>query len=185
VDSGLRTSNPRVFAIGDVAGGPQFIHAAGHHAGIVIRRALFRLPARALGAEAVPRVTYTDPELAQVGLDEAAARARHGEIRVLRWPFAENDRARAERDTDGLIKLVATPRGRLLGAGIAGAGAGDQIQPWVLALAKGIGLRDMAGLGLPYPTRGEAGKRAAGEFFRAQLFSTRTRGLLDLLARLG
>ena len=185
VDSGLRTSNPRVFAIGDVAGGPQFIHAAGHHAGIVIPRALFRLPARALGAEAVPRVTYTDPELAQVGLDEAAARARHGEIRVLRWPFAENDRARAVRDTDGLIKLGATPRGRLLGAGIAGAGAGDQIQPWVLALAKGIGLRDMAGLVLPYPTRGEAGKRAAGEFFRAQLFSTRTRGLLDLLARLG
>ena len=80
---------------------------------------------------------------------------------------------------------MATPRGRLLGAGIAGAGAGDQIQPWVLALAKGIGLRDMAGLVLPYPTRGEAGKRAAGEFFRAQLFSTRTRGLLDLLARLG
>jgi pyruvate/2-oxoglutarate dehydrogenase complex dihydrolipoamide dehydrogenase (E3) component len=98
VDARLRTSNRRVFAVGDVAGGPQFTHVALYHAGIVIKNALFRIPAR-VDYRALPWVTYTDPELAQVGATEAAARQAGGSVRVLRWPFAENDRAQTERDT--------------------------------------------------------------------------------------
>lgn len=123
VDRRLRTSNRKIFAIGDVAGGPQFTHIAGYHAGIVIRNALFRVPAKA-DVSPVPWVTYTDPELAHVGLNEAAARERFGAgVKALKWPLADNDRARTERDTRGFIKVIVGTRGRILGASIVGAGA--------------------------------------------------------------
>ena len=85
----------------------------------------------------MPRATYTDPELAHVGLSEAEARRRHGRIHVLRWPFAENDRAQAERRTEGLIKIVTDRKGRILGASILGAGAGEMINMWSLARQQG------------------------------------------------
>ena len=153
VDRRLRTSNKKIFAIGDVAGGLQFTHVAGHHAGVVIRNALFRLPAKAKQT-AVPWVTYTDPELAQVGLPEDQARAQAGEIRILRFPFAENDRAQTERDTAGLIKIVTAKNGRVLGASIVGPHAGELIQPWVMAVAQGLKIGAMAGAIWPYPTFG-------------------------------
>jgi pyruvate/2-oxoglutarate dehydrogenase complex dihydrolipoamide dehydrogenase (E3) component len=185
VDARLRTTNRRAFAIGDVAGGPQFTHAAAYHAGIVIRNALFRLPARA-DYRALPWVTYTDPELAQAGRGEAAARRRFGDaVRVLRWPFAENDRAHTERDTAGLVKVVTRKDGRILGAAILGAGAGDLILPWVLAISQKLKIGAFANLIVPYPTRGEAGKRAAGEFYAPRLFSPRTRRIVGFLARFG
>lgn len=184
VDDTLRTSNRKIFAIGDVAGGLQFTHIAGFHAGLVIRRALFRLPAK-LSYAAAPWVTYTEPELANVGLTEGQAREKHGDIRVTRWPFHENDRAQAERDTEGFVKVVATARGKILGAAIVGAHAGELIQVWVLAMTKGLTLRDMTAMIAPYPTRGEASKRAAGAFFTGSLFSERTRRLVRLLARFG
>ncbi len=183
VDARLRTTNRRAYAIGDSAGGPQFTHVALYHAGIVIRNALFRLPAR-VDYRALPWVTYTDPELAQVGLSEAAARAR-GEVRVLRWPFADNDRARTERDTIGEVKVVTTPRGRILGATILGAAAGDLILPWALAISQKLKIGAMANLMVPYPTRGEAGKRAAGSFYTPTLFAPRTRRLVRFLAWFG
>ncbi len=185
VDARLRTTNRRAFAIGDVAGGPQFTHVALYHAGIVIRNALFRLPAK-VDYRALPWVTYTDPELAQVGLTEAAARqAVGGALRVLRWPFAENDRAHAERDRTGLVKVVTRPNGRILGASILGAGAGELILPWALAISKKLKIGDFANLVVPYPTRGEAGKRAAGSFYTPALFSPRTRRIVRFLARFG
>lgn len=184
VDARLRTTNPKVFAAGDVVGGHQFTHMASHHAVVVIKNALFRLPAK-VETRAVPWVTYTDPELAQVGLPEAAARRAHGAIRVLRWPFADNDRARAERSAEGLVKVIATPRGRVLGASILGAQAGELIQPWTLAIAQGIKLSAMAGTIAPYPTRGEAGKRAAGGFYADKISSRWTQGLVRLLLKLG
>jgi pyruvate/2-oxoglutarate dehydrogenase complex dihydrolipoamide dehydrogenase (E3) component len=181
VDARLRTTNPKIYAIGDVIGGPQFTHAAGHQAGIVLRNILFKLPAK-VDYKALPWCTYTDPELAWVGLSEEAARAQ-GPIRVLRWPFAENDRARAEGGIDGLVKVIATPKGRILGAGIAGPQAGELIQTWVLAISQGIKLGAVAGMIAPYPTRGEASKRAAGSFFAPMLFGARTRGLVRFLMR--
>jgi pyruvate/2-oxoglutarate dehydrogenase complex dihydrolipoamide dehydrogenase (E3) component len=184
VDARLRTTNRRAFAVGDVAGGPQFTHTALYHAGIVIRNALFRLPAK-VDYRALPWVTYTDPELAQVGLTEAAARAAVGAVRVLRWRFAENDRAQTERDTAGLVKVVARRDGRILGASILGAGAGDLILPWALAISQKLKIGALANLIVPYPTRGEASKRVAGSFYTPTLFSARTRGLVRLLARFG
>lgn len=184
VDRGLRTSNRRVYAIGDVTGLSPFTHTAGYHAALVLKNALFRLPAKA-DHDLMPRVTYSDPELAAVGLDEAAARARHGAIRILRWPFAATDRAQAEGRTDGLVKVIVTPRGRILGAGIVGPDAGDLLQPWSLALGRRLGIGAMQAMVAPYPTRSEAGKRVAGEFFRPQLFNPLTRRLVRLLARLG
>ncbi len=184
VDARLRTTNRRVFAVGDVAGGPQFTHVALYHAGIVIRNALFRIPAR-VDYRALPWVTYTDPELAQVGTTDAAAQQTGGSVRVLRWPFAENDRAQTERDTEGLLKIVTRGNGHILGASILGAGAGDLIMPWALAISKRLKIGALANLIVPYPTRGEAGKRAAGSFYTPSLFSPRTRRIVRFLARFG
>jgi pyruvate/2-oxoglutarate dehydrogenase complex dihydrolipoamide dehydrogenase (E3) component len=184
VDRRLRTTNRRAFAVGDVAGGPQFTHTALYHAGIVIRNALFRIPAK-VDYRALPWITYTDPELAQVGLTEDAARETGGDVRVLRWPFAENDRAQTERDTEGLVKITVGRHGRILGASILGAGAGDLIMPWALAISQKLKIGALANLIVPYPTRGEASKRAAGCYYTPTLFSPRTRRLVRLLARFG
>ena len=184
VDAQLRTTNRRVFAIGDVVGGPQFTHVALYHAGIVIRNALFRIPAK-VDYRALPWVTYTDPELAQVGLTEAGSRAIEGVPRVLRWRFAENDRAQTERETEGMVKVVTRGNGHILGASILGAGAGDLILPWALAISQKLKIGALANLIVPYPTRGEASKRAAGSYYTPTLFSARTRRLVRLLARLG
>lgn len=181
LDRGLRTSNRRIYAAGDAAGGLQFTHLAGAHAGVVIKRALFRLPAKA-DALTVPWVTYCDPELAQVGLTEAQAAAQ-GPMRVLRWSLHDNDRAQAERATGGLAKLIVTPKGRLLGAGIVGRGAGELILPYVLAVAGKLKLSDLASVVAPYPTFSEVGKRAAGSFYMPKLFSERTRRLVRLLLK--
>lgn len=182
VDRRLRSSNPRVFAIGDATGLSPFTHTASYHAGVVLKNALFRLPAKA-DHGLIPRVTYGDPELAAVGLSETEARARHGRIVILRWPFAENDRARTEGRTDGLVKAIVSPRGRILGAAIVGPEAGELIQPWILAMQKRLGIGAMQGLLVPYPNRGEAGKRAAGDFYRPKLFSPLTRRIVQFLAR--
>ena len=184
VDARLRTTNKRVFAIGDVAGGYQFTHVAGYHAGIVIRNALFSLPAKA-NHDAVPWVTYTDPEMAHVGLTEAQAREKHGHaIKVVRWSFAENDRAQAERETDGLVKVVVGPKGKILGASIAGLHAGELLQPWVLAISQGLKIGAMASIIAPYPTLGEVNKRAAGSYYTPTLFSDRTRKVVGLVQHL-
>jgi pyruvate/2-oxoglutarate dehydrogenase complex dihydrolipoamide dehydrogenase (E3) component len=188
-DTGLRSlTNRRVFAVGDIADpagiGPRaFTHVGSYHAGIVIRRALFRLPAR-LDYAALPRVIYTAPELAQAGLTEPEARAAGHAVRTLRWPMTENDRAQAERRTDGFAKLVVTPRGRVLGAGILAPHAGEMIGAWTLAIAQRIKLSVLAGMIVPYPTLAEAGKRAAGTFYTPRLFSAGTQRLVRLLSRL-
>jgi len=185
VDKRLRTSNKRVFAIGDVAGGYQFTHVAGYHGGIVIRNALFRLPAKA-EERTVPWVTFTDPELAQVGLTEAEARDEYGDaLEVLRWSFAENDRARAERETEGLVKVMVGKRGRILGATIVGAHAGELIQPWILALQEDLKIGAMASYIAPYPTMGEVNKRAAGSYYTARLFGRRMKALVRFLSWFG
>jgi pyruvate/2-oxoglutarate dehydrogenase complex dihydrolipoamide dehydrogenase (E3) component len=106
-------------------------------------------------------------------------------VEVLRWPFEENDRARAERQTSGLVKAVVGKRGRILGASIVGAHAGELILPWVLAIQQGLKISALANVIVPYPTLNEASKRAAGSYYTAKLFSPRTRWLVRLLGRLG
>jgi len=183
VDARLRTSSRRIFAIGDVAGPYQFTHMAAYQAGIAIRNILFRLPAR-VDYSVVPWVTYTDPELAHVGITEADAEKNGIEIRVLKWPFTENDRARAERRVEGLVKVVTNKRGKILGASIVGLHAGELIQPWVLAISQHMKIGAMASMIAPYPTLSEASKRIAGSFYTATLYGQRMQKLVRFLLRL-
>jgi pyruvate/2-oxoglutarate dehydrogenase complex dihydrolipoamide dehydrogenase (E3) component len=182
VDARLRTSNRRVYAVGDVAGGLQFTHMAAHHAGVVIKNALFKLPAK-VDDRAVPWVTYTEPELAHVGLTEALARDRGVPVDALRWEFKDNDRAQTERETAGFAKALVDRHGRVHGATIVGERAGELIHPWVLAIANGIKIGALAQFIAPYPTLGEVSKRAAGSYYTPKLFSDRTRKLVRLLMR--
>jgi pyruvate/2-oxoglutarate dehydrogenase complex dihydrolipoamide dehydrogenase (E3) component len=184
VDARLRTSNRRAYAIGDVAGGLQFTHMAAHHASVVIKNALFKLPAK-VDDRAVPWVTYTEPELAQVGLTEDMAKEQGVAVQAVRWSYAENDRAQAERATAGFAKVLVDRRGRIHGATIVGERAGELIQPWVLAMSAGIKIGAMAQLIAPYPTLGEVSKRAAGSYYTPKLFSERTRKLVRFLMRFG
>ena len=123
VGADLRSTNRRIYAVGDIAGGPQFTHVANYQAGLVLRPILFRLPVRER-RDHLPHVTFTDPELGQVGPTEAEAKAAGLLTQVLRWPYDENDRAQAERRTGGLMKLVLGRNGRIVGAGVAGMAAG-------------------------------------------------------------
>ncbi len=182
VDARLRTSNARIFAIGDVAGGPQFTHIAGYHAGIVIRNALFALPSK-VDYKALPWVTYADPELAHVGLTEADARKAGHEVQILTWSFNENDRAQAERRTEGLAKIVLGRKGRILGATIVGPHAGELISLWGLAIQSGLKISSIASMIVPYPTLSEVSKRAAGSYYTPTLFSDRTRRFVRLIQR--
>ena len=184
-DRRLRTSCKRVFAIGDVTGRAPFTHMAGYHAGIVIRNMLFRLPAK-IDDRLTPWVTYTDPELAHVGMAEGAASAAYGaaNIRVERVPLTGNDRARAEGRTKGMVKVITHRDGQILGAGIVAPAAGEMIMAWSLAIARRQKIAAMASTIAPYPTYGDASKRAAGQFFTQRLFSPRTRALVRLLLKL-
>ena len=184
VNKRLKTTNRHVYAIGDVAGRGQFTHLANYHAGLVIRNALFRLPVK-VNADLVPRVTFTDPELAHVGLTEAQARARGLSIRLLRWPYHENDRAQTERETVGHITVVTDGRGNIRGATIVGAGAGELITTWTLAIDRGLPIRALAGIIVPYPTLAEIGKRAAMTYFTPSLTNVWVRRIIALLRRFG
>ncbi len=184
VSDKLRSSNRRVYAIGDVAGGLQFTHVANYHAGLVIRAILFRLPARE-NRDIIPRVTFTDPELSHVGLTEEEARNKHRCLSILRWPYAENDRAQAEGKTAGLIKLVTDRKGRILGASIFGAGAGEMIHFWALAITRKLTVRDIASYVAPYPTLGEIGKRASITYFTETTRKPFVRALVRFLRRFG
>jgi pyruvate/2-oxoglutarate dehydrogenase complex dihydrolipoamide dehydrogenase (E3) component len=142
----------------------QYTHLARWHARLVLQNILFRWPVRA-DIDKIPRVTFTDPELAHVGLSEEETRLRHGRIRVLRWPIHENDRTEIEHDSKGMIKIVTTRWGRIVGATIVGAEAGEMIATWTLAIAKRTNIRTLAGLVWAHPTRSEIGQQAAFGYF--------------------
>ncbi|WP_321448161.1 FAD-dependent oxidoreductase [uncultured Cohaesibacter sp.] len=156
----MKTSNRRVYAIGDVAGGMQFTHVAGYHAGLVVRNILFKLGAKE-NTHIVPRVTFTAPELAHVGYSEAEARQKFRQVRILRWPFGENDRAQAERETAGLIKIITNKKGVVLGASVVGKNAGEIINMWALIVSQKMNIKAITGYVSPYPTLSEVGRRAA------------------------
>ncbi len=183
VDQGLRTTNRRVFAVGDCTGHPAFTHIASYQAGIVLRRAIFRMPAK-VDYRTLPWVTYTDPELAQIGLIERSARDRSSQdLEIVRVDFTENDRARAARNSEGFIKVVTNKKAEILGITIIGAEAGELLAPWALAMRRRLKLSAMAELLLPYPTRSEISKRAAQQYYAPRLFSPLVRKLARFLLR--
>lgn len=172
VDAGLRSSNRRVYAIGDVAGQGQFTHLAGYHAGVIIRAMLFGLPAK-VRSDHIPHVTYTDPELAQIGLSEAAARGKFGaRLSVHKIGYDQIDRAQAEGATQGFCKLMVAG-GRPVGVTIVGRQAGEVIAFYALAMANRLKLSALVGTVLPYPTLAEIGKRAASAYFSPKLFDNK------------
>ncbi len=177
------TTNRRVYAAGDAAGGLQFTHVAGYHAGVLIRQMLFGLPAKATTRH-IPWATYTDPELAQVGMTETEARKAHGAaLTVIRQEFHHNDRAQTQGEAHGLLKVMVF-KGRPVGASIAGPQAGELIALWALAIANRMKMSAVAGMVAPYPTLGEISKRAAGAYFTPSLFdSPRVKWIVGFVQR--
>jgi pyruvate/2-oxoglutarate dehydrogenase complex dihydrolipoamide dehydrogenase (E3) component len=183
-DKRLRTSNKKIYAAGDVIGGPQFTHVAGYHAGIIVKNLIFKIPAK-VDYTALPWVTYTDPELAQVGVTEDVAKEKYGEsIRVVTWSFKDNDRALAEGKTQGRAKVITLKNGRVIGASIVGPSAGDLLGVWSVIISSKMKIGAVADIIAPYPTLGEINKRLAGAYYTPSLFSDKTRFFVSLLQRL-
>lgn len=182
VNGGLRSSNRQVYAIGAAIDPQATTPVVLHHAGIALKRILFRLPVRADRAAAA-RLVHGDPEMASIGLDESAARARHGRVVILRRPFALNDRAMAEGRMDGLLKVVTTPWGRVLGAAAIGPQAAELLQPWALVIGKRLGIGALQAMIAPYPSRGDSAQQAALDFYRPKLLSPLSRRIVQFLAR--
>ncbi|WP_370337380.1 NAD(P)/FAD-dependent oxidoreductase [Parvularcula marina] len=185
----MQTSNKRIYAIGDVTGGRQFTHVAGYHAGLVIQNILFKTPNLTFGLKGgknrdhiAPWVTYTDPELAHVGLNEPLAKEQNVSYTLIEWEYAENDRAQAEHATSGKLKALIGKKGKILGCSIVGKNAGDLIGPWALAVANGLKISAFTGSIMPYPTLSEISKRAAGAYYTPTLFSKKTQRIVGLLS---
>ncbi|ABD53562.1 dihydrolipoyl dehydrogenase family protein [Jannaschia sp. CCS1] len=171
VGDDLRSTNKRVYAVGDVAGGAQFTHVAGYHAGVIIRPMLFGLPAKAR-KDHIPWATYTSPELAQVGLTEAEAKEQHGDnVFIAKAEFEHNDRGIATGQTKGFVKVMVV-KGKPVGATIVGPQAGELIGIWSLAIANKLKMSAVANMIAPYPTLGEINKRAASAYFTPKLFDS-------------
>ncbi len=179
-DSRMRTNVSHIYSCGDVNGVFPFTHVAGYEAGIALSNAVLRLPRKADYSK-VPWCTYTDPEVASIGLNERRAKASGVEYRVLESPFRDVDRALAEGETEGKIKVLISPSGALLGCQIAGHHAGELIHEWVAAINGGVKLSTMAGAIHAYPTLAEISKKAAGSYYSEKLFSDRTRKILRFL----
>ena len=170
-DDKLRTTNPHVYVVGDVAGGYQFTHVAEHHAGIVLRHAIFKLW-WAKPSKVIPWCTFTDPELARVGISETEAKQRNVAHQVYRFPFEEIDRARTEGETEGFAKIITDGKGRLLGAAIVGPRAGELIAEYGLALTKGMHAKDISGVIHTYPTLASISRRVADQRMKEGLTPT-------------
>jgi pyruvate/2-oxoglutarate dehydrogenase complex dihydrolipoamide dehydrogenase (E3) component len=168
VDDTLRSSVRGVWAAGDVAGGPQFTHVADYQAKLVLRNAIFPLSSRA-DYSTVPAVTYTDPEVARVGLTEAEARERYGDVRVYGYEFADLDRAIVDGHTTGFVRVVTRGKGRIVGATIVATGAGELLMAIVVAMKQKMPLAKLSRVIYPYPTMVEAVKRTADAFYREKL----------------
>src|SRR3990167_5026015 len=180
VDKRLRTSNKRIYAIGDVIGSYQFTHIANYHASIVIKNMIFKIPA-SVDYHAIPWVTYTSPELAHAGLMTNEALKKYPQAKILTLNLSENDRAQTERETFGKIKVIVTPKGKILGASILSAHAGELILPWIMLIQGNQSLRHLTEFIIPYPTLNEISKRIASEFYSKKIFSKPMRYVSKLL----
>ncbi|HEY3326406.1 MAG TPA: FAD-dependent oxidoreductase [Novimethylophilus sp.] len=167
-DKSLRTANRDIYACGDVVGPYQFTHMAEHHAGIALRGALFHLPAK-IEERVIPWCTFTDPELARVGLSETEAKAQGIACQAYTFPFHEVDRAITDGETAGLAKILTAPNGRLLGAAIVGPNAGELIHEYVLALSRNLKVGDLANVIHIYPTLAQINRRVANEQLKSKL----------------
>ena len=183
VNARLQTSNPKIYAMGECNGHMQFTHAAGYQAGVVLKNVLLRIPAKA--SAQMPRVTFTDPEIAYVGRTEAELSEQGVEHKVMRFSFSGNDRALADAHGDGFCKVMVSAKGKILGAGLVGHQAGDLLAPWVHAVENQLKIAQIASTVMPYPTYSEINKRVAGQYFQPQIFGERMKSIVRFLARFG
>jgi pyruvate/2-oxoglutarate dehydrogenase complex dihydrolipoamide dehydrogenase (E3) component len=167
-DPFLRTSVPNIFCAGDVAGPYQFTHTASHQAWYAAVNALFSpFKSFKVNYRVIPWCTFTDPEVARVGLSEEEARQQQVPFEVTRYPLADLDRAIADSETHGWVKILTVPgKDKILGVTIVGPHAGDLLAEYVLAMQHGIGLNKILGTIHVYPTLAEASKMAAGVWKR-------------------
>jgi len=174
VDDRLRTTQKHIYAAGDITGAYQFTHAAGYEGGIVVSNAIFHLPRRA-NYTFLPWCTYTDPELASVGMNEKRARESRIEYSVWTEPFKSNDRSLAEGEKVGKIKLLLDKSEKPIGVQILGPQAGELLSEWVAVFNGKVKLSTLAAAVHPYPTLGEINKRVAGTLLSQKIFSERVR----------
>lgn len=184
-DDTLRTSNKRVYAVGDVSGRGGLTHAAGSHASTIIRNFYFSPPfvnSKAI-SDRMPAVIYSEPELASIGLTEAQAKEKGLHFKTVHWEFDENDRAIAERDTRGGAKIIVGKRGKILGGSCVGTGAGETIHILSVAMARGVKISGLTQIISPYPTRSEVMKRAASSYYTDTLFGPRGKAIAGFFAK--
>ncbi len=179
-DLRMRTNIHHIYACGDVNGQLPFTHVAGYEAGIALTNAILHLP-RSAAYDKIGWCTYTDPEVASIGLNEKRAKKEGVQYRIMKEQFAENDRALAEGEKKGEIKLLVSPSGKFLGCQIIGARAGELIHEWIIAINGNVKLSTIAGAVHVYPTLSEISKRVAGRLFSEKLFSDGTRNVLKFL----
>lgn len=184
VDKRLRTTNKKIYAIGDVASPLQFTHVANAQAGIVLKNILFQWPAK-METQAVPWVTYTVPELAHVGVTQQQVQAEGLDYVETLWPYKDNDRAQADCETLGHIKVLTDKKGRIKGVSIVGSHAGELLLPWIQAIREQKTLRTFTDTIVPYPTLSEMSKRVAGSFYAPKIFSKKIQKLVRILRVLG
>lgn len=182
-DLRMRTNIPHIFACGDVNGQFPFTHVAGYEGGIALTNAVLRLPRKADYSK-IGWCTYTDPEVASIGLNEKRAKKEGVDYHLFEEKFEDNDRALAEGEPSGKIKILVGPKGKLLGCQILGAHAGELIHEWIIAMSGGVKLSTMAGAVHVYPTKSEISKRVAGDVFTERIFGERTKSVLRLFFNL-
>ncbi|MDZ7719257.1 MAG: FAD-dependent oxidoreductase [Balneolaceae bacterium] len=165
VNEKCRTNQRHIYAIGDVTGEYQFTHMSEHMAKVATSNALIKIPMK-IDRKHVPWVTYTDPELGQIGSSEKELKEKGETFEVYRFPFNKIDRAITDGNTTGLIKVFAKKwSGKILGASIVGAHAGEMISQYALAMKNGVSLRDFADTIHPYPSYGLGARRAADQWY--------------------
>ena len=182
VDEHFRTTAKNIWAVGDVKNKFLFTHVAEFEARIVVQNALFPFKKKA-NYRVVPWTTFTDPELARVGLSEEEAKKAGGEFKILRFPYADVDRAVTDGETEGMAKIICGKKGKILGAAIVGAAARELIHEWVLAIQAGIPVTTISGMIHVYPTLARLSRKVADTYYEDLLSGWKGK-FLNRLARL-
>ena len=183
VDSRLKTSRSHIYAAGDVNGGYQFTHTAGYEGGIVVSNAVFHIPRKA-SYTFMPWCTYSDPELASIGMNEKRARNAGIPFKVWTESFKDNDRSLAEGEVKGKLKLLLDNKEKPIGIQIVGPRAGELINEWVALINGNVKLSSLAAAVHPYPTIGEINKKVAGSIFSPKIFSDKVKKTLKFIFQL-
>jgi pyruvate/2-oxoglutarate dehydrogenase complex dihydrolipoamide dehydrogenase (E3) component len=183
VDNRMRTNHKHIYAAGDVTGSYQFTHAAGYEGGVALSNAILHLPKKA-DYTYMPWCTYTDPELASIGMNEKRAKEAGKDYSVWTEQFKANDRSLAEGEETGNIKMILDGKGKPIGVQILGPQAGELLSEWIAIMNGGVKLSAMASAVHTYPTLAEINKRVVGNYFSGKIFSEKVKKTLKFFFHL-